>query len=231
MQRSRLIPGVLLIAVGTLFLLDSVGVASAGDIIAGWWPLVIVGIGGLRLLDRPPDLLGGGITAGIGLLLLAMTQGLLTASVLAYLWPLALIGVGLWVMLGQHPRPAGTGDDDVVSAVAIFSGRELRPTSRRFRGGSLFAAFGGVEIDLRGAQLDPTGARLDVTALFGGCDITVPPGWRVRTHGPAVFGAYENGADGQQLPDDAPALDVRILVAFGGAEVKVGAPVSAPGPV
>jgi hypothetical protein len=221
MRRAGVVPGVLLIVVGVLFGLDSLGVADAWSVVAGWWPLLIVGLGALRLLDRPPDRLGGAITAGIGVIALGFTQGVLTGAALAYAWPLALIGLGLWVLLGR--RGPASGEDDAVTAVAVLSGRELAPTSPAFRGGTLVAVLGGVEVDLRAAVPHPDGARLDTTAILGGVDITVPPGWRVRVDGPGILGGHENRAAGQVLPDDAPLLHVRALAVLGGVEVKVGA--------
>jgi hypothetical protein len=106
-------------------------------------------------------------------------------------------------------------DVDSVSAVVLFSGRELAPTSEAFKGGSLVAFFGGFQLDLRGCRL-AEGAHLDVTTAFGGCEIRVPPGWRIDVRGPAIFGGVEDGARGQPLPPDAPTLSLRVLAAFGG---------------
>lgn len=219
MQRPQLIPGALLVTLGVLFLLDALDVLDAWRTVGSWWPALIVGLGLARMLSRPPDVLGGGITAGIGLLLLAFTLDVVEASVLAVAWPLALIAVGAWLLLGRGRRAGATGED-TVSAVVVFGGRDVAPTSRRFAGGALVAVFGGIDVDLRGC-LPAEGARLDVTVVFGGCDVKVPPGWRVRMHGPAIFGGTENGTAGHQLPEDAPTIDLRTLALFGGIDVKV----------
>jgi hypothetical protein len=220
MNQTRLLAGGALVLLGVLFLLDGLDVLSAGEVISSWWPLVIVAIGALRLLGRPPDLLGGGITTAIGLVLLAMTLDVIAGSVLTLVWPLVLIAIGLYLVLSRARAGARAHDDDTVSAVVLFSGRELAPTSRAFAGGSLVALFGGIEIDLRGCLL-AEGAHLDVTAAFGGCEIHVPPGWRVRMSGPAIFAGADNGAQGQVLGPNAPTLDVRVLAVFGGVEVNV----------
>jgi hypothetical protein len=220
MNRPRLVTGGALVLLGVLFLLDAFDVVVAGEVIAGWWPLVVVAVGALRLTGRPPDVLGGGITVAIGLVLLAMTLDVIEVSVLALVWPLALIAVGLYLVLA-HRRPARPDPDvDEVSAVVLFSGRELAPTSRAFTGGSLVAVFGGLDVDLRGCTL-AEGARLDVTVALGGCDIKVPPGWQVRMTGPAILGGADNRAEGQVPGADAPTLDVRVLAILGGIEVNV----------
>jgi hypothetical protein len=224
--RPQMLLGSVLVAIGAVFLLDAFDMVQAGTIIGSWWPLVIVGIGAARLLSRPPDVLGGLVTGGIGLVVLGFTTDVLDGSVIGMVWPLALVVAGAYLLFtrsGSGPR--GATDEDSVSAFVLFSGREMAPMSQDFHGGSLVAIFGGVEIDLRHAALAP-GAHLDVTAIFGGAEVTVPPGWRVRVTGPGIFGGTENGAERQQLPVDAPTLDVRALALFGGVEVKL-----APAPV
>jgi hypothetical protein len=228
MIRPQMLLGSVLVALGGLFLLDAFDVLHAGAVIGSWWPLVIVGIGAARLLSRPPDVLGGLVTGGIGLVLLGFTTGVLDGSVFRLVWPLLLVAAGTYLLFTRSGArtPRGATDEETVSAFVLFSGRELAPTSRRFHGGSLVAIFGGVEIDLRYAALAP-GAHLDVTAIFGGIDIAVPAGWRVRVTGPGIFGGTDNGAERQQLPPDAPTLDIRTLAIFGGVDIKlVAAPVA-----
>lgn len=223
MNSSRLVPGGILIALGTVFLLDAVDVVEAGPTLIRWWPIAIVLIGLGRLLDRPRDIFGGGITALAGVVLLAWTLDLVEASVLALLWPLLLVAVGLWVLLAHNRVATGASDDDTVSAAVLFSGRELTSFSTRFAGGSLCAVFGGIELDLTNALPQPEGATIVATALFGGTTITVPRGWRVTMSGPAIFAGYENAAAKEPVPDDAPVIDVRVLALFGGVEVKLDA--------
>ncbi len=53
-MHRRLIPALVLITLGTLFLLDNLGVAGidAGQLIATWWPLLLILAGTSRLLGR-----------------------------------------------------------------------------------------------------------------------------------------------------------------------------------
>jgi uncharacterized membrane protein YfcA len=111
------------------------------------------------------------ITALAGLVLLAWTLGIVEASVFALLWPLVLVVVGLRLLLTRNSVPRGRSEDDTVSAAVLFSGRELTSFSHRFAGGSLFAAFGGIDLDLTNARPQPGGATIMVTALFGGAEV------------------------------------------------------------
>jgi Cell wall-active antibiotics response 4TMS YvqF len=112
----------------------------------------------------------------------------------------------------------GDADSDEVGLVAIFGGVELESRSQAFRGGSMLAWNGGVEVDLRKAQLAP-GAHLTVHALMGGIEITVPEGWRVESNARALAGGIQVDVP---PPDDpaAPTLTLDGLAAFGGIEVR-----------
>jgi predicted membrane protein len=223
---SRVVTGLALVALGVLFLLDAVDVLSAGPLIGDWWPTVIIAIGLAQLADRTSDRGGALTTIVIGAVLLAITTDVLNADTWQTLWPVAIILVGLWIMFGRKSRrPARAFDQDEVDEFVLFSGKELHIAGNAFRGGRVAAAFGGIDLDLRLARLHPEGAVLQTVALFGGVDVKVPRGWRVRVSGPAIFGAWEDQS--LPAPEGAPLLIVKATVAFGGVTVKADPAVEA----
>ena len=115
----------------------------------------------------------------------------------------------------------GSEESDEVSLVAIFDGIDLKSRARAFRGGSAFAWFGGIDVDLREAELAPGGAQLTLNTLFGGIAVRVPPGWRIESGLSAIVG----GVDARGLADDpgAPTLKLEGLAVLGG--IAVGAKV------
>jgi hypothetical protein len=113
----------------------------------------------------------------------------------------------------------GDEDSDEVALVAVFDGVELESRSRNFKGGSMLAWFGGISVDLRGAELAP-GARLSLRTLFGGIDIKTPPGWRLESSVKALAGGVNTGAPAQADPE-APVLALEGLALMGG--IAVGA--------
>ena len=112
----------------------------------------------------------------------------------------------------------GDESSDELALVAIFDGIDLKSRAAAFRGGSVLAWFGGVNVDLSDATLAP-GARLSVNALLGGIAIRVPPGWRLETDLTAVAGGVDVRA-GTENPD-APTLTLDGFALFGG--IAVGA--------
>ena len=222
MNTGRALLGVAFVSLGTLLLLQQTGTLDAGRVIADWWPVLLLVAATLELLARPPRPVAASVLGAIGLVLLAGTTDLVPGSVLALVWPLGIILLGAWLLLRRGPvAVGGASDDAVVDATVLFSGRRIVGTSPRFRGGSVTAVFGGIELDLTGAEI-PDGAVLDAVAVFGGVELTVPLGWRVVVDGPAIFGGHENNVP---APADAaaPTLRVRATAIFGGVEVGAGA--------
>lgn len=84
----------------------------------------------------------------------------------------------------------GDQESDELSLVAVFDGIELKNRAKAFKGGSMLAWFGGIEVDLRDAELAP-GARLSAHTLFGGIEITTPPSWRVESNAKALAGGVD----------------------------------------
>lgn len=220
---GRVLLGLVGIAIGTLYLLQSADVLDAGAAIDDWWPTLIIAIGLFQVAERSRSLLGPLLLVASGTLLLLVTTDVLEGDIWSYVWPTALIVVGIvaiarWAGAGPLPRGAG---DDVVVASGIFGGPTLANASQAFRGASLTAVFGGVSLDLRQARPAADGARITATAVFGGIDILVPRGWRITIKGTPIFGGVEDKTEHPAgLPGDAPVLQIDGFVIFGGIEVK-----------
>lgn len=147
-------------------------------------------------------------------------MGLIRAILLLKLG--AWLGMAAAASLAKRVLPSrGDEASDEVALMAIFDGIDLKSRAQAFRGGSMFAWFGGVAVDLTEAKLAPD-ARLAIGALFGGVDVKVPPGWRIVSTGRAIAGGV---SDDVPVPDEpeAPTLVVESTAALGGISIRVAA--------
>jgi Cell wall-active antibiotics response 4TMS YvqF len=138
---------------------------------------------------------------------------------------IGLVVLGFWagvmaaaVIMKQVLRSRGDAESDEVALVAIFDGIDLESRASAFRGGSMFAWFGGISVDLRAANLSSEGAHLDLHALNGGIAIKVPEGWRVRSSMRAVAGGVDARGPEPEAAD-APTLTLDGFAVFGGVAV------------
>ena len=214
---ARLVIGIILIAIGGLFLLENFGILSYDfgfyftDYIFRWQTILIV-IGAIILMsteNKSPGLV------------------LVTIGVIGFipdLWPLLLVGIGLYILYRKNSQPSGEkiNDENMIDDVSIFGGGKKSISSQNFRGGKVTAIFGGSELDLLDAQLAPGDQTIELVAIFGGNTLIIPPEWNVKIDVVPLFGGV---SDKRRKPpieqiDSSKRLIVRGTVLFGGAEIK-----------
>ncbi|HEY4606575.1 MAG TPA: hypothetical protein VIH55_02915 [Acidimicrobiia bacterium] len=216
MNWGRLFFGTVIVALGTLLLLDGAEVLDAGSVIGDWWPVVVILAGILTFAANPRHWPVALIITAVGTAFLLSRLDIIDISDIII--PAAIILVGVLVIFGRG-LGSRTEAGDRVNSFNVFSGSEIASHSKQFQGGSIAAVFGGAEVDLRDAFPAP-GAHLDVFAAFGGVEIRVPDGWQVVIKGLPLFGGIDNVTAKEQLATDAPMLPISATALFGGVEVK-----------
>lgn len=146
-------PGVILVVLGVLFLLDTLEVSSFGHIVRTYWPLILIIVGIALLIKSQRD----------------------------------------WTATGDStPHQDGyegiEASADVISETSVFGNILVKPTSKNFRGGSVSAVFGNVELNLVSAELAPGEQYLNVHGVFGGLRITLPKEVGLMVRGNSLFG-------------------------------------------
>jgi hypothetical protein len=217
---DRFLPAIILIGIGTLFLLNNLHVAYFSDVFR-YWPAILIAVGLVKLVDSatPRGRFAGGTFIGIGAIFLLQSLGYVDGRIWD-LWPLALIVLGVWLLVdGSLPRPCFRDAAAFLKAgriheTAVFGGGKRNITDPDFRGGKVDAVFGGFEIDLRRAAIVGESAELQVNAVFGGVEIRIPEHWRVELKGAGVFGGY---SDETRHPNPAEFPVIKRLIIRGGA--------------
>ncbi len=100
---------------------------------------------------------------------------------------------------------------------AVFSSNHVR-LDGDFGGTNLSAIFGGLVLDLRDVVLSGD-VTINATAVFGGIDIYVPRGVRVKVNNVPVFGGVSNKS-GYQADVNAPVIYLNSTTMFGGIDLK-----------
>jgi len=239
---SRIVFGLFIAWIGTIFILEQMGLVDLGNV---WrfWPVFLIVIG-LAKLFQP-----GGRGLGAAFFFIAIGTAFLLDSLNVveldwrYLWPGLLVFAGLSMVFrgvrwgAANPRGLAEDGASTVTGFAVLGGVERKVTSQDFRGGDCTAIMGGCDIDLRQASITPgTEAVIDCFAMWGGVDIKVPPDWTVEMTGVPLLGGFADtrkesnptiiagiGALGQK-PTPVTAgekrLRVKGLAIMGGVEVK-----------
>lgn len=239
---GKTIAGLILIAVGILFALESLGWIEGFEI---WefWPLILifVGIGHVTRPRQPGHRTWGLIEIAFGSFFLLRTLGVFWISFWK-IWPAMLVIAGahlIWQAWSNRRAPgaadAGVGDrahegamagalaSRTLDELALFGGADRVIRTDDFRGGSVNVIFGGFDIDLREAVMLGDSAVIDVFVCFGGLDLRVPEEWSVINQATPIFGSseYKPRPGGPVTAGSArKTLTITGAVIFGGVEVK-----------
>jgi hypothetical protein len=223
---ERMVPAIVLIGIGALFLLNNLHIVYVHEILR-YWPAILIAVGIVKLVDSTDGSGrgGGAVLVGVGAVFMARSLGYLDVSI-GDLWPLILIGLGLMMLFEKTPvwqlglkMKAGVGGS---KEAAVFSGGKRVISDQNFEKAKFDAVFGGFEVDMRNADMAGDSAVLDLNAVFGGVEVKIPVSWAVVMKGTGVFGGF---VDSTVHPDPrifpAPKkLFVKGGAVFGGVEIK-----------
>ena len=164
--------GIIIIAVGIVFMLDNLNIIYAGDFIR-YWPVLLIayGITNVSQASKNSGQIFGWILILIGSLKLLDVLNFIDFRIWDW-WPVVFILIGLNFLRGSwnRSRSAGTlsphdslnDSDSYIKNIALMSGVKRKITSKDFRGGELTAFMGGCEIDLREAEMKGNEAHIDI---------------------------------------------------------------------
>lgn len=215
----RIITGSLIIIIGLGALLDAVGAFPFWAMFRTWWPLGVIIIGLLVLLNNLRQFVWAGVLIIGGILLQLRNLDYIDFNVWSLFWPAILIAVGISLLLNKSISPKNARTQDTDNLSALFGGTETVNNSKNYKGGKATAIFGGVVIDLRDAKIQKE-AVLDVFAVCGGIEVKVPREWRVQSHVFPILGGVDSKSASQKADDTSPVLVITGTVALGGVEVK-----------
>ena len=234
--RGRLIGGLIVIALGGLFLLDTLDLLDFGDVI-GWvasLALILLGLGmlGARKFRQP---LFPIVLIIVGALLLLSTIGIDSWR----LWPVILIVVGAAILFGgsrrkrrkrerssrvgsspENPSPGSfasetptTSTERELNVSCTLGEANERVETSDFVGGTVNITLGSVNIDLRDATIVNRPATVDVALTMAGLNLRVPSDWIIAVEANVTMGETE---DKRPRPDSTGAVaDIPHLVIAG----------------
>lgn len=214
---------------GAAFILG--GVAIAGNVLElwnfslffdGWWTLFIIIPSLISIFQNGPRTTPL-VFLAVGIMFLLSAQGLFDWGLLMKLLvPIILVIIGLQLLFrGAFERKATVPPHEagkIPEYSAIFSGNEVNYGCEEFYGASLTGVFGGVNLNLKSAIITQD-VVINAVAVFGGCDILVPPNVKVKVSSVPIFGGTSNKVPPVAVAD-APTVYVNATCLFGGVDIK-----------
>ncbi len=226
------IVGLLLIGLGSVFLLDRMNlIPDYWRSIIISWPSLLIFIGVINLFKSNARI--------PGIILLIIGSAFLLPEIFNIpfetrhlILPIVLISIGLLIVFKArnikpprifHSESSSNNAQEKVEKIAIFGGGKRIITSQNLKGGNVSAIFGGLEIDLTEAELSEETAVLEIACIFGGVTIIVKPEWDVQVQVVSILGGFDDKRKVYKKSDEMASgkrLIIKGAAIFGGGEVK-----------
>lgn len=223
---SNIIIGLVFIALGVIFGLNTLGYTNIDIFFDGWWTLILIIPCVVNLFTgKNPWVNLAGISVGSVALLIC--QGVITAkTVLSLIFPIALICVGVYIIFkdaftgkiakrikelnGKYPSRRGV--------YATFSAQNISFSGEVFAGAELTAIVGSVKCDLFGATV-PADCVINSSVAFGSICITLPHNVNVAIKSTPILGGVNKKRSFPEIPG-APTVYINAKSFLGGVELR-----------
>lgn len=222
---SNIMWGLVLIALGVIIGLNSLGLTSIELFFDGWWTLFII-IPCFIGLITDKEKTGSIIGLMIGVLLLLGCQDIISFETFwKLLIPMLLVILGLSMVfkdifnskINRKISELNKNSKSEKNVSAYFSGQKVAYSKEEFDGINMEAVFGGIKLDLREAIIKKD-VVINARAIFGGIDILVPENINVVVSSSSMFGGVDNKREINQ--DNKITIYVNGSSLFGGIDIK-----------
>lgn len=110
---------------------------------------------------------------------------------------------------------------DIIEEVNIFSGTKRNLAIQDFKGGSITCVFGGSDLDLSKCQLADGVNILEVACVFGGVNLIIPSNWNVRVEVASIMGGFaDKRVANFDTSNSSKQLIIKGATIFGGGALK-----------
>ena len=218
-NRKDILWGLLLIVVGIIWGINSLGIVKIDIFFDGWWTLFII-VPSLIDLFTDEDKTGSIIGIIIGVFLLLACHDIIDFSIiLKLLFPIVLVIIGLSLLI-KNPFKGNKmkkGKENLDEYAATFGVQNLDYDNEKFNGCSLNAVFGKVSCDLSKAKINDD-VVVNVCSVFGATQVIVPDDVCVKVYSTPIFGGVTNKRGNKS--DSKYTIYINCTCLFGGVEIK-----------
>ena len=225
-QFSKILWGIVFITIGLILGLNALEITNINLFFNGWWTLFII-IPCFIDLFKDKDKTGNIIGLLIGILLLLACQDILSFDIILKLAiPVILVIIGLSFIfkdiinskVKNEIKKLNKNSNDNNDYCATFGRVTVDFTNEEFKGCSLSAIFGAATCDIRKSKINKD-VVINASSIFGGIEIFVPDGYKVKVSSTSIFGGVENEYNNNDT-DAAKTIYINATCIFGGIEIK-----------
>lgn len=224
-KSSQILWGIVLVLVGIIWGLNSLGVTDIDIFFDGWWTLFIIVPSAMSFFDpRKDGKISSLLCMIVGVLLLLACLDVFDFNLVwAMFWPIVVIGIGLSLIFGKKIKEESEDvktfeedEEDVEHVTVTFGEQSINKANDKVKKMALDAIFGSLKIDLREADFNKE-TLIKASAIFGGIELIVPEGVTVKLKSTSIIGGVDNR---RKNSDGKKVVYLEAFALFGGIEIK-----------
>ena len=217
--------GIILVIIGVIIGLNTMGITDIDIFFDGWWTLVIIVpcfIGLFTNKDKKGNIIG----LLVGVILLLGMQNIIDFNLIwKLLLPSIIVIIGLSLIfkntfnskINNEIKKLNNKNTKDNEYCATFSGQRIDFPNEEFKGATLNSVFGSITCDLRGAKIKED-VVINASSVFGGIDIIVPDDVNIKIKSNSIFGGVNNKKKNNE--DKKYTIYVNASCLFGGVDIK-----------
>ena len=222
-NRKDILWGLLLIVVGIIWGINSLGIVKIDIFFDGWWTLFIIVPAFVNLLDpKKTDKWGSTLWLIAGVFLLLACRDIIDLDLVWKLAvPVIIVLFGLSLIF-KNPDKEGIKEsienlDDKKREYLTVSFKEQKINkSGDFKGANLDAVFGSLKLDLTDAKFGKE-TIIKASSIFAGINIIVPEDVEVKVKTTPIFGGVSNT---HKNNNSKKIIYIDAVCVFGGIEIQ-----------
>lgn len=217
--------GIILVIIGVIIGLNTIGITDIDIFFDGWWTLVIIVpcfIGLFTNKDKTGNIIG----LLVGIILLLGMQNIIDFNLIwKLLLPSIIVIIGLSLIfkntfnskINNEIKKLNNKNTKDNEYCATFSGQRIDFPNEEFKGATLNSVFGSITCDLREAKIKED-VVINASSVFGGIDIIVPDDVNIKIKSNSIFGGVNNKKKNNE--DKKYTIYVNASCLFGGVDIK-----------
>lgn len=217
--------GIILVIIGVIIGLSTIGITDIDIFFDGWWTLVIIVpcfIGLFTNKDKTGNIIG----LLVGVILLLGMQNIIDFNLIwKLLLPSIIVIIGLSLIfkntfnskINNEIKKLNNKNTKDNEYCATFSGQRIDFPNEEFKGATLNSVFGSITCDLREAKIKED-VVINASSVFGGIDIIVPDDVNIKIKSNSIFGGVNNKKKNNE--DKKYTIYVNASCLFGGVDIK-----------
>ena len=222
---KKILWGIILVIIGVIIGLNTIGITDIDIFFDGWWTLVIIVpcfIGLFTNKDKTGNIIG----LLVGVILLLGMQNIIDFNLIwKLLLPSIIVIIGLSLIfkntfnskINNEIKKLNNKNTKNNEYCATFSGQRIDFPNEEFKGATLNSVFGSITCDLREAKIKED-VVINASSVFGGIDIIVPDDVNIKIKSNSIFGGVNNKKKNNE--DKKYTIYVNASCLFGGVDIK-----------